>query len=227
MKLTSSVCSDSLDSSAETRSSVRLLPRKKSLIEQRRIETTEASDRLKLLQEQQQQQQQELALTLIKLRTEEARKIVSLNEAREKAAQSETANNFSSKIKTESESNETLPNRPLFPVYPQVQPVKLKGVELPVFSGDDKTDYEPRKAAFMSVVDESNISVKEKMLRLQSSLTGKALEIVKDFGFSENVYERAKDKLEKKFGGERRLQPKHLTSLRSWPKLRPQNLEDP
>ena len=82
-----------------------------------------------------------------------------------------------------------MPNRPLFPVYPQVQPVKLKGVELPVFSGDDKTDYEPWKAAFMSVVDEPNISVKEKMLRLQSSLTGKALKVVKDFGFSENAYE--------------------------------------
>ena len=41
----------------------------------------------------------------------------------------------------------------------------------------------------MSVVDESNISVKEKMLRLQSSLTGKALKMVKDFGFYENAYE--------------------------------------
>ena len=44
LKLTGSVCSDSLDSSAETRSSVSLLPSKESLVEQRQIETTEASE---------------------------------------------------------------------------------------------------------------------------------------------------------------------------------------
>ena len=219
-----SVSTVSLESSAKTRSSISCPSSKLSLVEQRRMETTEASKRLELFVKE--QQQQEWALTLAKLRTEEARKVVSLNEAREKAAESEIAKDLSPKIKTEFESNKNLPSRRLFPVFPQVQPVKLKGVALPVFSGEDKTDYEPWKAAFMSVVDESNISVKEKMLRLQSSLTGKALKMVKDFGFSENAYERAKDKLEKKFGGERRLQLKHLASLRSWPKLRPQNLED-
>ena len=32
-------------------------------------------------------------------------------------------------------------------------PVKLKGVELPTLAGEDKTDYESWKAAFMSIVD--------------------------------------------------------------------------
>ena len=95
------------------------------------METTEASKRLELLEEE--QQKQELALTLAKLRTEEARKVVSLNEAREKAAESEIAKDLSPKIKNEFESNKNLPNRRLFPVFPQVQPVKLKGVALPVF----------------------------------------------------------------------------------------------
>jgi len=39
-------------------------------------------------------------------------------------------------------------------------------------------------------------------------------------------YERAKEKLEKKYGGERRLQINHLTALRGWQKVRPRNLED-
>ena len=64
------------------------------------------------------------------------------------------------------------------------------------------------------------------MLRLQSSLTGKALALVKDLGYSVNAYERAKEKLEKKYGGERRLQIKHLTALRGWRKVRLRNLED-
>ena len=40
------------------------------------------------------------------------------------------------------------------------------------------------------------------------------------------AYERAKEKLEKKYGGERRLQIKHLTALRGWQKVRPRHLED-
>ena len=62
-------------------------------------------------------------------------------------------------------------------------PVKLKGVDLPKFSGEDKADYEPWRAAFMSIVDGMDIPVGEKVLRLQSSLTGKALTLVKDLGF--------------------------------------------
>ena len=68
--------------------------------------------------------------------------------------------------------------------------------------------------------------VNEKMLRLQSCLKVKALEMVKDLGYSSNAYERAKEKLEKKYGGERRIQIEHLTTLRGWPRLRPNNLED-
>ena len=75
----------------------------------------------------------------------------------------------------------------------------------------------------MSVVDGMDIPVGEKVLRLQSSLTGKALTLVKDLGFSINAYERAKEKLEK-YGGEGRFQIKHLTALRGWQKVRPRNL---
>ena len=102
----------------------------------------------------------------------------------------------------------------------------MKGVDLPKFTGEDKAEYEPWKVAFMSVVDVMDIPVGEKVLRLQSSLTGKALALVKDLGYSVNAYERAKEKLERKYGGERCLQIKHLTALRGWQKVRPRNLED-
>ena len=64
------------------------------------------------------------------------------------------------------------------------------------------------------------------MLRLLNSLKGRALTLVKDLGYSTHAYERAKDKLDKKYGGERRLQIKHLTALRTWPRVRPRNLGD-
>ena len=113
-----------------------------------------------------------------------------------------------------------------YPVPSRIQSVKLNGVELPTFSGDNKTEYESWKSAFMSVVDGANILVKEKMFRLQSCLNGKAFKMVKDLGYSDNAYKRALEKLEKKFGGERRLAITLLTTLRGWPKVRRRNLED-
>jgi hypothetical protein len=64
------------------------------------------------------------------------------------------------------------------------------------------------------------------MLRLQNSSKGKALKLVKDLGFSSNAYERAKQKLEKKYGGQRRLQIKTLTALKNWKKVQSKNLSD-
>ena len=115
-----------------------------------------------------------------------------------------------------------------FPVndQPRLKQVKLKGVQLPTFSGEDKTKFEPWYAAFASVVDETDIPVKEKMLRLQGCLNGKALETVRDFGFSNNAYERAKEKLKRKYGGKRRQTLTHLTTLRGLPKVRRHNLAD-
>ena len=102
----------------------------------------------------------------------------------------------------------------------------MKGVDLAKFSGEDKTNYEPWKAAFMAMVDMQNIPVGEKMLRLQSSLAGKALTLVNDLGYSSAAYERAKSKLENRYGGERRQQIKQLTTLRNWPKVPSHNLQD-
>ena len=75
-------------------------------------------------------------------------------------------------------------------------------------------------------MDETDIPVKEKMLRLQGCLNGKALETVRDFGFSNNAYERAKEKLKRKYGGKRRQTLTHLTTLRGLPKVRRHSLAD-
>lgn len=101
-------------------------------------------------------------------------------------------------------------------------PIKLKGVELRQFSGEDKNNYEPWKGAFLAMVDAQNILVGEKMLRLQSSLSGGALTLVKDLkGYSSAAYERAKSKLEKMYGGERRQQISTLKPCVVGPKFFP------
>ena len=70
--------------------------------------------------------------------------------------------------------------------------IRLKGVDLPIFSGEEKSDYESWKAAFLSAVDRLDIPVGEKMLRLQGYLSGKALTMVKDLGYSPNAYQEGR-----------------------------------
>ena len=50
---------------------------------------------------------------------------------------------------------------PTLPLTSRSTRVKLKGVELPSFSGEDKTEFEAWDAAFISVVDDTDIPVKD------------------------------------------------------------------
>ena len=210
-----------------------------SYVKQKQLEAKQASERLAQVEEEQKQKELELEritteVQLAKQRAEEARKVAALNQLRADAAERETGLHNKDDISLGTsrspdlvyEKNAYGPGQYHGRLVQRSLPVKLKGVDLPKFSGDDKADYEPWKAAFMSIVDGMDIPVGEKVLRLQSSLTGKALTLVKGLGYSVNAYERAKEKLERKYGGERRLQIKHLTALRGWQKVRPQNLED-
>ena len=169
-------------------------------------------------------------LQMTKQRTEEARKVAELDRSRAEQAEQlpvqrdgDTVKDFLANHDLKLLSKEST-RHPIQTA--SLAPIKLKGVDVPKFSGEDKADYEPWKAAFMSMVDTQNISVSEKMLRLHSSLSGKALTMIKDLGYSEAAYERAKFKLEKKYGGERRLQITHLTTLWNWPKVQSRNLKD-
>ena len=207
-----------------------------SVLEKRQEDVKEAEKRLEQFEEEQQKLEDDLDkhianVQLGKQRTEDARRVAALDRQRAKQALEEdlarsVVTSCSQNEKTDRKQPEIKEDKQPEKPISSIQAVKLKGVELPNFSGDDKTEYESWKAAYMSVVDGANISIKEKMLRLQSCLTGKALNMVKDLGYSENAYKQAIEKLDKKFGGERRLAINLLTRLRGWPKLRRRNLED-
>ena len=80
----------------------------------------------------------------------------------------------------------------------------LSRVQVPKFSGD-KRNYESWKAAFMSCVDVARCTPEYKLLRLRESLTGDALRVIEGLGHSAAAYEVAKERLERKYGGTRRL----------------------
>ncbi len=132
-------------------------------------------------QQEQRQKEEELQrkaaeLELTRQRAAEARKIVELNQTRADATDHG--------IELQHVSPENVENREFRPPLVSLRPlrnmaeglntsplressrgnktVKLKGVDLPQFSGEDKADYESWKAAFMSIIDASDLPVSEK-----------------------------------------------------------------
>ena len=191
-------------------------PVEKPILVVQQKEVQDASERLENLQKEQNALEKELQkkseiFELNKQRIKDAQSIVFLNKAR---------------VEDSKLSSPTAYKVPPTASIPTSMPVKLKGVQLPIFSGENKAEFEAWNAAFTAVVDNTDMPVKKKMLRLQNCLRGKALEIVRDLGYSSHGYEKAKEKLERKYGGKRGQTLSHLATLRGLSKVRRHNLED-
>ena len=77
---------------------------------------------------------------------------------------------------------------------------QLKRVEIPVFTGDKRT-YSNWKAAFLACIDSAPATPEYKLLQLRQYLAGEALKSIENLGHSAVAYDAAKERLERKFGG--------------------------
>ena len=92
---------------------------------------------------------------------------------------------------------------------------QLKRVTIPMFSGD-KRMYQNWKAAFMACIDKAPATPEYKLLQLRQCLTGETLKAIESLGYSAAAYETAKDRLERKFGGQRRQIALYLEEIDSF-----------
>ena len=102
---------------------------------------------------------------------------------------------------------------------------QLKHVAIPVFLGNKKT-YDSWKAAFIACIDKAPTTPEYKLLQLRQYLSGEALKTIENLGHSGYAYEAAKEKLECKFGGQRRQNAINLEELDNFKPLRPDNSKD-
>ena len=102
---------------------------------------------------------------------------------------------------------------------------QLKRVSIPVFSGDKKV-YESWKAAFLACIDQAPATPEYKLLQLRQYLSGEALKAVESLGHSAAAYEAAKDRLDRKFGGQRRQISLYLEELENFRLIRAGNSKD-
>ena len=86
-----------------------------------------------------------------------------------------------------------------------------------MFSGD-KDLYHDWKAQFEIFVDRMKVPAKTKMMMLKNSLSGRPLQVFERLGYTSRLYQTALEKLDLKYGGEKRLLQRYLEGiLRSSP----------
>ena len=81
-------------------------------------------------------------------------------------------------------------------------------------------------SAFMACIDPAPAKPEYKLLQLRQHLSGEALKAVETVGHSAAAYEAAKERLERKFGGQRRKIALHLEELEAIKSVRPGNARD-
>ena len=98
-------------------------------------------------------------------------------------------------------------------------------MSIPVFSGE-KHAYENWKAAFNACIDQAPATPVYKLLQLRQYLSGDALKCIESLGHSAAAYEAAKQRLDRKFGGQRRQIALRLSELESFRQMHPGNQKD-
>ena len=102
---------------------------------------------------------------------------------------------------------------------------QLRRVTIPVFSGDKRT-YQNWRAAFINCVDQAPATPEYKLLQLRQCLAGEALKSIENLGYFATAYCAALDRLERKFGGERRKITIYLEEIDNFRPVRHGNSKD-
>ncbi len=101
----------------------------------------------------------------------------------------------------------------------------LARISIPKFKGD-KRQYEGWKAAFTSLVDQTDLSIQHKVLRLHETLGDDPRNFIVDLGYSEKAYEAALKRLDKKYGGNKRRVRTRIDDLKNFKPVRENNESD-
>ena len=101
----------------------------------------------------------------------------------------------------------------------------LPKLKLDSFDGDP-IRWSDWISMFHSIIDDADISCNAKMQHLQNAVVGRAKEAIEGYGYSEELYAEALEKLESRFGKSHIVVKAHLNRLRKWGKLSDDRLHE-
>ncbi|CAG2242223.1 unnamed protein product [Mytilus edulis] len=96
---------------------------------------------------------------------------------------------------------------------------QLKRVSIPIFKGN-KRNYQSWKAAFLACIDQAPATKEYKLLQLRQYVEGEALQVIENLGHSAVAYDAAKERLERKYGGQRRQITLYIEELENFKPMR-------
>ena len=102
---------------------------------------------------------------------------------------------------------------------------QLNRVSIPVFN-EDKRNYKNWKSAFNACVDQAPATPEYKLLQLRQYLSAEALKAIENLGHSGFAYESAKERLERKYGGQRRKVMLYMDELENFKPIRVDHLKN-
>ena len=95
----------------------------------------------------------------------------------------------------------------------------LRKIKIPTFDGDKKL-YDTWRTSFNVCVDQQPLSPELKLLQLRQYLSGPPLKTVETYGYSAAAYAAALQRLDQKYGGEKRKTAVHMSALQDMPPIR-------
>ena len=101
----------------------------------------------------------------------------------------------------------------------------VKRVEVPQFNGEYE-EYHSWREGFNKIVGELNIEPEYKMVHLRRCLSGDAKKAVRDLGCSDISYTVALQRLERRYGGDRRKKAIQRDDINQFRPIRPGNATD-
>jgi len=101
----------------------------------------------------------------------------------------------------------------------------LKKVNFPVFSGNIN-EYLNWANAFDTFIDKSDLSPEIKLLHLRQYLSGEAAKLLEGVGYNADAYEIAKNRLGRRYGGERRKVGLFLEEVEKFDRIKQGNAID-
>ncbi|VDI81626.1 Hypothetical predicted protein [Mytilus galloprovincialis] len=83
-----------------------------------------------------------------------------------------------------------------------------------------KENYQSWKAAFLACIDQAPATKEYKLLQLRQYVEGEALQVIENLGHSAVAYDAAKERLERKYGGQRRQITLYIEELENFKPMR-------
>ncbi|CAC5373863.1 unnamed protein product [Mytilus coruscus] len=96
---------------------------------------------------------------------------------------------------------------------------QLKRVSIPIFKGN-KRNYQSWKAAFLACIDQAPATKEYKLLQMRQYVEGEALQVIENLGHSAVAYDAAKERLERKYGRQRRQITLYIEELENFNPMR-------